>query len=90
MATTPSAHHLLGDVPLLRDQAVRHGDYAPLVFYAAAVIFRQALTFDAGKINSRIETRLKNGPQGATFRLVPTWLFRYSLAVSAVSAVNMS
>ncbi|MEU9327502.1 hypothetical protein AB0D91_27430 [Streptomyces canus] len=58
-------------------QAVRHGDYAPLAFYAVAVIFCLALTLDAGKINSRIETRLKDGPRGATFRPFPTWLFRY-------------
>ncbi|WP_406178433.1 hypothetical protein [Streptomyces canus] len=58
-------------------QAVRHGDYAPLAFYAMAVIFCLALALDAGKINSRIETRLKNGPQGAAFRPIPTWLFRY-------------
>lgn len=57
-------------------QAVRHGDYAPLAFYAVAVIFCLALTLDAGKINSRIETRLKDGPRGATFRPFPTWLFR--------------
>ena len=38
-------------------QAVRHGDYAPLAFYAVAVIFCLALTLDTGKINSRSSQR---------------------------------
>ena len=57
-------------------QAIRHGDYAPLAFYVLAAIFCLALTLDVGKINSRIEERLKNGQQGATYRPFPTWLFR--------------
>jgi hypothetical protein len=58
-------------------QAVRHGDYGPLIFYVLAAIFCLGLVLDVGKFNSRFETRLKDGPLGALYRPVPTWCFRY-------------
>ncbi|MGW2565405.1 hypothetical protein [Streptomyces sp. NPDC001537] len=57
-------------------QAIRHGDYAPLAFYVLAVTLCLLLALDVGKLSSRIETRLKNGPLGAVYRPFPTWLFR--------------
>jgi hypothetical protein len=53
-------------------QALRHGNYGLLIFYVLAVIFCLGLVLDVGKFNSRIETRLKNGPLGAVYRPVPT------------------
>ncbi|PWI41153.1 hypothetical protein [Streptomyces sp. ICBB 8177] len=57
-------------------QAVRTGDYAPLIFYGLAVTLCLVLVLDVGRINSRLESRLKTGPLGVAYRPLPTWLFR--------------
>ena len=31
---------------------------------------------DLGKVNSRAEERLKSGPVGRLYRLIPSWAFR--------------
>ena len=58
-------------------EATRSGDYGPLIFYVITVVFCVSLVFDPGKVNSRIEERLKPGPVGRLYRLIPSWAFRY-------------
>ena len=69
--------------------AARSGDYGPLIFYVLVVAWCLAMVLDIGRLNSRIEERLKTGPFRRLYQHLPSWMFRYGIPLSGLAIITV-
>jgi hypothetical protein len=69
--------------------AARSGDYGPLIFYVLMVAFCLGMALDVGRLSSRIEERLKTGPEQHLYKNVPSWMFRYATPLGGLAMITL-